>query len=251
MSTETVLAGVLRDKTQIARVLRGEATLSPQDLHGVDAGAVEAAARAAAGDLEAGLDLGTVDEALAKVLHMELAPVRAAAPWVLNDALFWQWLAFHPLREYTLLRWCGGREWLDDPDLAVPTGAMRFVLAAGSVKTHARHSARRLYLYADCSHSYDGTYGHLGVILGVDQDILGAVFERKLGLSPLMALVLIRTASAFSPTKKTATTKSISARDKRRDFFRQVNLLVSTVAVEFLDEAAMSGYFGDIAREIP
>jgi hypothetical protein len=232
-------------------VLRGEAVLAKYDLAGVDTDAIRDAAQSAADDLEAGLDLGMVDEALAKVLHTELAPLRASTPWVLNDPLLWQWLAFHPLREYTLRRWCGGPEWLDDPDLAPPTGAMRFVLTAGSVKTHARHSARRLYLYADCSQSYDGTYDQLGLILGVDQDILGAVFERKLGLSSLMALVLIRVASTFAATKKTATTKSVAARDKRRDFFRQVNLLVSTVAVEFLDEAAMAGYFGDIAREIP
>lgn len=250
MSSKLVLHGVLRDKEQIAQVLRGEAELATQNTNEVDVVAIRAAAATATAELEAGHALGQVDEALAGVLHRELEQVRATAPWVLNDPLLWQWLAFDPLREYTLRRWCGGSSWLNDPTQEVPTGAMRFVLTAGSVKTHARHSARRLYLYADCSHAFDGTYDHLAEILGVDQDILGAVFERKLGLSPLMALVLVRVSSSFAPTKKTSTTESVSARDKRRNFFRQVNLLVSSVAVEFLDEAAMRSCFEDIAREI-
>ncbi len=250
MNSNVILPGVLRDKGQIAQVLRGEASLAPQDTHGIDVVAVRTAATRATADLEAKKGFGEVDKALAQVLHKELEPVRATSPWVLNDPLIWQWLAFDPLREYTLRRWCDGAAWLDDPAQEVPTGAMRFVLTAGSVKTHARHSARRLYLYADCSHAFDGTYNHLAKILEVDPDIPGAVFERKLGLSPLIALVLVRVSSTFSSTKKTSTTKSVSARDKRRNFFRQVNFLVSTVAVEYLDEATMTSYFNDIANEI-
>jgi len=250
MTPSIVLNRVLRDTEEIVQVLRGLVEIERPDLHGANVEAIATAADKSARDLQSGAAIGSVDADLAEVLHRELAPVRTSAPWVLNDPLFWQWLAFLPLRSYTLRRWCDGGDWVDDPDREVPRGVIRFVLTAGSVKTHARHSVRRLYLYAECSHAYDGTYDHLDEILGADQDIVGAVFERKLGLSPLMALVLITTAAKFAATKKSASEASVSARKKYREFFRQVNLLVSTVAVEYLDEGGLSALFDAIARDL-
>ena len=250
MSADTTVNYLLRDPAEILQVLTGQMVLAPQSLHGVDENVLASAAATAVADLKAGTAAEKVDGSLAQALHGALDPLRRSAPHVLNDPLFWQWLAFHPFRDYTLQRWCGGSDWLDAEEPSVPTGAMRFVLTGGSVKSHARHSARRLYLYADCSFANGGTYDHVDEILGANQDILTAVFERRLGLSPTMTLELIRAASAFTPTAKTPSNPAVSARTKYRNFFRQVNLLVSTVAVEFLDNASMATLFLDISAEI-
>jgi len=68
------------------------------------------------------------------------------------------------------------------------------------------------------------------VVLAEDLDIPGAVFERKLGLSPTLALLLCKYAAM------------ISKRNNRRVFFKQVNLLLSSVAMEFLSESEIEDY---------
>jgi hypothetical protein len=235
----------------VIEVLRGTAQLAPADEGKLNISKLRAAADAAT----KGYDPATnpwskVDRVLAEIVHAELLQLQTVAPWLLNDPVFWEWLALDPFRSYTLKRWCGGEDWLDDQEDNVPKGLARAVLASGRVKSHARHAVRRLYIYADCSYVATGSYGDVATILDADQDIPGAVFERKLGLSPQMALELIRTALSFQPTKKSAGTKALSARKKTREFLKQVNLLLSTVAVEFLDSKAMSKVFSDIARDI-
>jgi len=189
---------------------------------------------------------------LARELHEALQPVRNSAPWLLNEQGFWEWMAVMPFRDYTLERWCGGSSWLDDESIEQPQDSriLRYVMKPGSVHSQSRHVIRRLYIYADCSIAFDNTYDHLNTIVGVDLDIPGAVFERKLGLSPTMAVVLCRTAGSISATKKTSSSPAVSARDKRRRFFSQVNLLASTVSLEFLSEPELSQYLDEIVRAI-
>jgi hypothetical protein len=240
----------LRNTGEVLQVLKGDKDLKVIALHGIDIKKLEAAAMKATTELGNSAALGTVDKALAVVLHEELAPIRKSAPGVLNDVVFWQWLALNPFREYSLARWCS-----DLPPLVEivepPSSLGRLTLTSGSVKSHARHSVRRLYIYAECCHLYDGSYQHLGKILDADQDIPGAVFERRLGLSPSLAMALFDVASQFTPTKKTDSAPGISARLKRREFFKQVNLLGSTVSVEFLSEVEIVKYLADIASDIP
>jgi hypothetical protein len=240
----------VRDETEILELLRGEAKLSAVAIDEPIRKKIEEASNLAAKSLGV-LDLATVDEQLAKVVHAELAPLRKSTPWLLNDPRFWEWLAFNPCRGYALERWCEGDGWLPEatPE-TVPTGLKRLTIKADSVKHHARHAVRRLYIYADCSYSYDASYNHVSEILEADLDISGAVFERRLGLAPLLALLLIRVASKFSATKKGPSSKGISAREKRRDFFKQVNMLAATVALEYLDEATLSDYLEGIAADI-
>ena len=250
MSTSVEVNRPLRDKGEVLQVLKGDKTLGAIALHGIDIKRLEAAALKATTELGISVALGTVDKALAIVLHEELAPIRKSAPGVLNDVVFWQWLALNPFREYTFARWCNDLPLLSE--IAEPPSSLsRFTLTSGSVKSHARHSVRRLYIYAECCYLYDGSYQHLGKILDADQDIPGAVFERRLGLSPSLAMALFDSASQFTPTKKTDSAPSISARKKRREFFKQVNLLGSTVSVEFLSEAEIVKYLTDIAADIP
>ena len=248
----TTLHGPLVFPAQVMEVLRGTAQLAPADEGKLGIANLQKAADTAVDGYDPTTNpWSKVDQVLAKIVHVELLKLQTTAPWLLNDPVFWEWLALVPFRRYTLKRWCGGEAWLDDDDAPVPTGLARAVLASGSVKSHARHAVRRLYIYADCSHVATGSYGDVATILDADQDIPGAVFERKLGLSPHMALELIRVAVGFTPTPKSAGSKAVSARAKRREFLKQVNLLLSTVAVEFLDSKAMSKVFGDIARDIP
>jgi hypothetical protein len=249
MSTSFEIDRPLRDKGEVLQVLKGDKTIKDVELHGINIKKLAAAAQKASKDLGDSVALGTVDKALAILLHEELAPIRTSAPGILNDVAFWQWLALNPFREYSLARWCSD---LPEFDAIVepPSSLGRLTLTSGSVKSHARHSVRRLYIYADCCHLYDGSYKHLGKILDADQDIPGAVFERRLGLSPLLSMALFDVASQFMPTKKTDATSGVSARTKRREFFKQVNLLGSTVSVEFLSEAEIVKYLTDIAADI-
>ena len=240
----------VRGEIEILEILRGEALLATVAIDEAIRKKIEEASNVAAKSLGV-LDLATVDEQLAKALHAELAPLRKSTPWLLNDPMLWEWLAFNPCRGYVLERWCDGDSWLPDATSeTVPTGLKRMLIKADSVHHHARHAVRRLYIYADCSYSYDSSYDHVSEILEADLDISGAVFERRLGLAPLLSLLLIRVASKFSATKKGPSSKAVSAREKRRDFFKQVNMLAATVALEYLDEATLSEYLEGIAAEI-
>lgn len=250
MSTSIEIDRPCRDRTEILQVLKGDKVLKAVPLRGIDIQKLVSAAQQASKDLGDSVGLGTVDKALAIVLHEELAPIRNSAPGVLNDVVFWQWLALNPFREYSLARWCSDLPALDEI-VEPPSSLDRLTLTSGSVKSHARNSVRRLYIYAECCHIYDGTYKHLGKILDADQDIPGAVFERRLGLSPSLAMALFDVASQFASTKKTDSSPGVSARIKRREFFKQVNLLGSTVSVEFLSEAEITKYLTDIAADIP
>ena len=249
MSTSVEIDRPLHDKGEVLQVLKGDKTLKAVGLHGINIKKLAVAAQKASKDLGDSVALGTVDKALAIVLHEELAPLRTSAPGILNDVVFWQWLALNPFREYSLARWCSDLPELD-AIVEPPTSLGRLTLTSGSVKSHARHSVRRLYIYADCCHLDDGSYKHLGKILDADQDVPGAVFERRLGLSPLLSMALFDVASQFMPTKKTDAMPGVSARTKRREFFKQVNLLGSTVSVEFLSEAEIVKYLTDIAADI-
>jgi hypothetical protein len=194
----------------------------------------------------------SADIKLAQDLHESLGPIRDHCPWLLNAREFWEWLAFCELGEYALARWCGGSEWLINSEISRPKDSAleRFLMLPDSVHSQSRHVIRRLYIYADCSFSFDGTYDHIPVILAEDLDIPGAVFERKLGLSPTLAVALCRAANKLGAVKKTDDAKAISARSKRRKFFKQVNLLVSSVAMEFLSDAQIDDYLNGLVAEI-
>ena len=195
---------------------------------------------------------GKTDTFLAVNLHQALEPVRVHAPALLNDQCFWEWLAIAPFRRYSLHRWCGGEDWLLDIGMAQPkdSALARFQMNPNSVHSQARHSIRRLYIYSECSVLFDGTYDHLNSFLGVDLDIPGAIFERQLGLSPTLAVSLAKKAGTFVATNKSATSPSLPARDKRRKFFSQVNLLAASVSLEFLEADEMENYFSQIVDHI-
>ena len=202
-----------------------------------------------------GVDNRKADIEIAEQLHKALDPIRTDAPWVLHMGRFWEWLAVDPFKDYAMNRWCGGREAIGTgttqfDELPQESRLGRFILLPANVKSHSRHVVRRLYILADCSISCSNTYAEIDDLLPSDTDIPSAIFERKIGLSPKLALVLSRIAVGFLPTAKSSGMEAVSARSKRRDFFKQVNLMMSTIAVENLDENMLMAYFSKVATEI-
>lgn len=198
-----------------------------------------------------GLDW-SADKDLARGIHEAFQPIREYADWLLRDGQFWDWCGIVAFRDYSLKRWCGGDEWLSDGTLPQPGESQlkRFICNTRNTHSQARHVVQRLYIYADCSFQYDGTYNHVSKFLDVDLDIPGAIFERQLGLSPLMAVTLADFAGSIIPTPKSPNGPATSSRKKRRNFFKQVNFLASTVSLEFLAEDELRKYLGDIVQEI-
>jgi hypothetical protein len=200
-------------------------------------------------------DVRLADIAVAEELHRMLAPLEARETWIFHLPEFWEWLAVSHFRVYALRRWCGGESWLASPD---PTGdnfpatsvIERFTIAPGSVKSQSRHVVRRLYIYASCAIEAKGSYSDLQTVLPKDLDIPGAVFERKLGLNPRLAFALCKVAADLSAPTSTSSLNTKNSRSRRREFFKQVNLLLSTVAVEALPESELMNQLNALARDI-
>jgi hypothetical protein len=188
---------------------------------------VEDLGNAAASELKAGIDISMVDKNLARGLHKALAPLFAVDAGLLGESRLWEWMAVDPLRQYFLHRWCDGGIWLSDSSAARPKDAslLRAKLIPQSVKSQARHVVMRLFLYGECAIAFDGSYDRLGLITEIDQDVNTAIFERRLGLSSGLAIHLAEAANSISGPGK---------RRRRRQFFREVNLMLSTVSAEFL-----------------
>jgi hypothetical protein len=174
-----------------------------------------------------GEDESAVDAFLAEQLHVALSPVIAESPALIGESGFWEWLVLVPFRSYFLLRWCEGGEWLENQEVDRPKDAtiLRAKLLPTNVKSQARHVILRLYLYANCAFEFDGNYGKLSLLHSIDQDVNTAIFERRLGLSAGLSIFLAEAANSITGPKK---------RSKRRRFFREVNLMLSTVSPEFL-----------------
>jgi len=189
------------------------------DLHGIGS--------SAASDLANSSKESDVDLMISKALHQALLPVVSERPTLIGDGGFWEWLALDPFRDYFLERWCGGKEWLTDASLDRPKDAslLRARLVSASVKSQARHAILRLYIYADCAYAFDNSYSKLPVLFEMDQDINTAIFERRLGLSPGLSILLADAATSIVGPGR---------RERRRGFFREVNLMMSTVSPEFL-----------------
>lgn len=198
-----------------------------------------------------GLDR-SADKDVARGIHEAFQKIREYADWLLSDGQFWDWCGIVAFRDYSLKRWCGGDEWLSDGNLPQPGESQlkRFICNPRNTHSQARHVVQRLYIAADCSFRYDGTYDHLGKFLDVDLDIASQIFERQLGLSPLMAVVMADVAGDIGGSPKTPGSPAVSPRTNRRNFFKQVNFLASTVSLEFLPEDELRRYFDEIAREI-
>ena len=189
------------------------------DLRGIGSGA--------ATDLANSCKESDVDQMISKSLHQALLPIVSTRPALIGEGGLWEWLALDPFRDYFLERWCGGKEWLADSSLERPKDAsiLRARLVPASVKSQARHAILRLYILADCAYTIEGSYSKLPLLFEMDQDINTAIFERRLGLSPGLSMLLAEAATSIEGPRR---------RTRRRTFFREVNLMMSTVSPEFL-----------------
>lgn len=224
------LAEGLKNVLEVESALRSSAeqlktvSLSPFKAIGVD---LHSLGKKVEDKLVKGEPESGVDAFLGEQLHLALAPVIAENPSLIGESAFWEWLALDTFRSYFLRRWCDGGTWLENPEVDRPMDSriLRAKLQPSSVKSQARHAILRLYLYADCAFEFDGTYQKLALIHSLDQDVPGAIFERRLGLSAGLAIFLAEAANSITGPDK---------RRKRRRFFREVNLMLSTVSPEFL-----------------
>ena len=243
----------LTDVNEVRLILLEQLDVAPIahsgfDLNEIVAGLAVVGSRAASKLETRARSNAEVDAELAESLHTLLGPVRQSMPELLNEARFWEWIALGPLCQYGLMRWCGGGAWLLDPLLPIPKQAARFLMNSSNIHSHHRHLVRRLYLFAECS-LVGGDYSALPTVFG-DLDRAQSVFERKLGLSPRIAYALIHVTSTIGANDSVGVTPHKDVRYWRRKFFKQVNVLVSTVALEFLDTNQMIEFFREILIEV-
>ena len=246
VSTPTAVANILRQTVDLKSEIITNSRLTSKELADIEQQFI-AIGEGISENLKDNPDASAMDAWLAEKLHVALAEVRVKCAWILNDAPFWHWLSFDVFSEYSIARWCGGSGWIKDRNQPEPgrSSLERMTVLASNIHSHNRHALRRLYIYADCSFSYDATYGHLQMMLNSDLDLVSAIFERRLGIINKFAVVL------FKEALKLTKSPVMNARDRRRKFFREVNLLLSTVSPEFLDESEQLVYLQDIIKEIP
>lgn len=180
------------------------------------------------------LEYSDDDFELAKNLHLALLQVRQASPGLLNDHGFWTWIALYPLRDHVVRRWCDGYE---DGRPKKESGCNYFLTGDG-VHAQSRCAPRRLFIAAHTSKTGGGDYSKIPLILKTS-DIFSAVFERKLGLDPEIALEMF---IQFEETK--------ADRKTYRHAIKLVGLILATICLEDLDSTEKAQIVRDALDEV-
>ena len=149
-----------------------------------------------------------------------LAPVQKVNPNLLTDPKFWAWISLVPMRDYILGRWCGGAG-LFGKALPADISMSYFFTKRGDLKGHTRSGARRLYIAAKACQLADGNFDNLSKFFA-DTDLFTGIFERRLSLNSEIAVEL-----AIALVDKDRAT--------RRYVLRSVQLMLGTIALEYLD----------------
>ena len=155
-------------------------------------------------------------------LHDALIPIRASHPELLIDPKFWSWVALVPMREYVLGRWCKAAGLFGSP-LPADLETGYFFTKRGDLKGHTRSGPRRLYIAARAAQLADGNFDNLSKFFA-DTDLYTGIFERRMSLDAETAVEL-------------AVSLENSTRAERRFVLRSVQLMLSTVALEYLDRS--------------
>ncbi len=138
----------------------------------------------------------------------------------LTDPRLWQWLTTVPFREYVIGRWAP--ECASDPAVAFKASVHRRFCGSGSISGAARNALGRLFWVAEATavgDDYDLTRRAFA-----NSDLLGGVFERRLGLEPRLAR------SCIANLDK-------AGESVHRKALRIINYTLSTVVVEVLSDA--------------
>ena len=179
--------------------------------------------------------LHTPDEAgLAASLHQSLMPIKKAKPSLLNDPGLWAWIGLYPLRDHVIQRWCDGYEdgWPKNQSRCT------YFLTGDGIHAQSRCAARRLYIAAETSLRSEGDYSQIPLLLRT-KDVFSAIFERKLGLDPELAMEM---AMQFDPIR--------SDRKAYRTAAKLLGIILATVCLEDLNRAEKKQLVSDAIEEV-
>ena len=172
----------------------------------------------------------------AKELYDALLPVMGTEPNLLSDPGIWAWISLVPMRGYMLARWFEGRD-SSNADLPAETKCDYFYTNRNNLKRHTRCGPRRLYIAASACMKADGDLGNLEKFFK-STDLYTGIFERRLGLDSEIAVEL-------------ALALSDKERAHARYVLRSVELMLSTVALEYLDRGQKKKLISDAIADAP
>lgn len=145
----------------------------------------------------------------------------------MTDTQMWQWLTTTQFKHYVRDRWKPKNKNLD---LTNHAAQQRF-LAGGSMAGISRNALARLYWAANTLWTEEDGYKYSDVVLNV-QDLYSGIFERELGLHPPLAREF---------AKQYAKGGKISE-DVHREWLKNVNHVLTTVAVEGFNEGQLAKF---------
>ena len=111
-------------------------------------------------------------------------------------------------------------------------------MTGDGVHAQSRCAPRRLFIAAHTSKTGCGDYSKIPLILK-NSDIFSAAFERKLGLDPEIALAIVVQFEQSKADRKTY-----------RHAVKLVGLILATICLEDLDEAAKAQIVSDALQEV-
>jgi len=177
------------------------------------------------------------EAALAVAIYEALIPARQASLEYLVDPGIWAWIALTQVPEYVVNRWCGG---FVRPGVPVNSKSCSYFLSGHSIQKQTRCAPRRLFIAANTSNRAKGDFSQTERLL-TNTDIYSATFERQLGMDAELAVEL---AQQFVGT----------GREIYRPGFKLVGVLLSTMALEYLDlpakKALVLEAFNAVSSEI-
>ena len=181
-------------------------------------------------------EIGTAksEAKFATELYNALSPVIKTEPNLLSDPGIWAWISLVPMREYVLARWFDGRDsastdWPEDSTFDY------FYTSRNNLKRHARCGSRRLFIAAVACMKADGDLQHLELFFK-STDLYKGIFERRLSLDSEIAVELVL---------------ALSDKDRFlvRYVLRSVELMLGTVALEYLDRGQKRKLIADAIAE--
>ena len=184
----------------------------------------------------AAISTATVEAKIAQELYEALSPAMKAEPKLLADPGLWAWVSLVPMRDYMIARWFKSLA-SSESDSAEETKFDYFYTNRNNLKRHTRCGTRRLYIAAAACIKADGDFGNLKKFFE-STDLYTGIFERRLGLDSEIAVELV---------------VALSGKDRAvaRYVLRSVELMLSTVSLEYLDRNQKRKLIADAISDMP
>ncbi len=185
------------------------------------------------------ISTATIEAKIAQELYEALAPALKAEPKLLADPGVWAWVSLVPMRDYMVARWTQSLATSDsdsDSDSVEEAKLDYFYTNRNNLKRHTRCGTRRLYIAAAACIKADGDFGNLKKFFE-STDLYTGIFERRLGLDSEIAVELV---------------VALSGKDRAvaRYVLRSVELMLSTVSLEYLDRSQKRKLITDAIAEM-